>query len=123
MLLVAGGNIAFPCTSIGAVKQTFCVHHTSIQFTSFTRRDTKVTIMNASSINPSAFSALNERLLSAGKVRHSDLDSIGKPSIGKGKMLSVAKTCLDSILMVTFYKQAMLLSKPKSGLHCMILQS
>jgi hypothetical protein len=42
-------------------------------------------ILNIMSINPSAFSTLNERLLNAGKVRHSDLGSIGKSSLGKGK--------------------------------------
>jgi hypothetical protein len=45
------------------------------------------TIMAAASINPNAFSALNERLLNAGKVQKSGLDNISSTAIKKSKVL------------------------------------
>jgi hypothetical protein len=43
--------------------------------------------MAASSINPNAFSALNERLLNAGKVQKSGLDNISSTAIKKSKTM------------------------------------
>lgn len=94
-------NIYWYATSIEKYAHSRTINLHSMN--DFIRRSINQVITSAMSVNPSAFSALNDRLLKAGKVPHSDLASLGKSStISKGMMNSEMFAVSDCDLQSLF---------------------
>jgi hypothetical protein len=83
-----GRKLSF--SAIGAIQNSAFLYSHAIQSHRHRRTrdiDQHKQSMAAASINPNAFSALNERLLNAGKVQKSGLDNISSTAIKKSKAM------------------------------------